>query len=143
MATYTTGEIAEKAGVNVHTVRYYEERDLLPRVPRSGSGYRQFGDRHVTHIRFIQRAQRLGFTLAEIGELLDLRAEGDAGEEVRGKAEAKIAEVDEKIRDLRRIRGKLTELVEACDHHGDAEDCLVLHALEDPERVDVEGEDAT
>jgi MerR family copper efflux transcriptional regulator len=130
MSTLSTGEIAEQAGVTIHTVRYYEERDLLPPVPRSAAGHRQFDDEHLAHIRFVGRAQELGFTLEEIRELLSLRADPEAGEEVREKTEAKIEEVEEKIRDLQRIKEKLTELAEACQEHGDAEDCLVLHALE-------------
>lgn len=140
MATLTTGEIADRTGVNVHTVRYYEDRDLLPPVPRSAGGQRRFDEEHVAHIRFVKRAQQLGFTLEEIRELLSLRASPDAGEEVREKTEAKIREVEAKIADLRRIRQKLVELAEACDTHGAPEDCLVLHALEgtgdetDPDR---------
>ena len=140
MGTLTTGEIADRTGVNVHTVRYYEERGLLPPVPRSAGGQRQFDEEHVAHIRFVKRAQRLGFTLEEIRELLSLRARPDAGAEVREQTEAKIREVEAKIEDLRRIRRKLLELAEACDTHGASEDCLVLHALEgtgdgdDPDR---------
>ncbi|MFB6286997.1 MAG: MerR family transcriptional regulator [Candidatus Bipolaricaulia bacterium] len=130
MPTLKTGEVAERAGVNIHTVRYYEERDLLPPVPRSAAGHRQFTGEHLAHIRFVKRAQELGFTLEEIRELLSLRADPEAGEEVREKTEEKIEEVRGKIRDLQRIEEKLTELAEACEEHGGAEDCLVLHALE-------------
>jgi DNA-binding transcriptional MerR regulator len=130
MPTLKTGEIAERAGVNIHTVRYYEERDLLPPVPRSAAGHRQFTAEHLAHIRFVKRAQELGFTLEEIRELLSLRADPEAGKEVREKTEAKIEEVENKIRDLKRIKEKLTELAAACQKHGGAEDCLVLHALE-------------
>lgn len=136
MSTYTTGEIAETTDVNVHTVRYYEEKDLLPPVPRTSAGHRQFDDEHVAHIRFVKRAQRLGFTLREIRELLSLRATPESGAEVRQKTEAKIAEVEEKIRDLRRIREKLIELAEACEAHGTTEECLVLHALEGSQTED-------
>lgn len=130
MSTLSTGEIAERADVNIHTVRYYEERDLLPPVPRSAAGHRQFSGEHLAHLRFVKRAQELGFTLEEIRELLSLRADPEAGEEVREKTEEKIEEVKSKIRDLQRIEEKLTELAEACQKHGSAEDCLVLHALE-------------
>jgi DNA-binding transcriptional MerR regulator len=130
MPTLSTGEIAERADVNVHTVRYYEERELLPPVPRSAAGHRRFDDEHLAHIRFVKRAQQLGFTLEEIRELLSLRADPEAGAEVREKTEEKIEEVEAKIRDLKRIKEKLTELEEACREHGDADDCLVLHALE-------------
>lgn len=134
MPTLKTGDVAERAGVNIHTVRYYEERDLLPPVPRSAAGYRQFTGEHLAHIRFVKRAQELGFTLEEIRELLSLRADPEAGDEVREKTEEKIEEVRGKIRDLQRIEEKLTELAEACQEHGSAEDCLVLHALEGQEK---------
>ena len=74
MDLMTTGEIAERADVNLHTVRYYEKRKLLPEPPRTAAGYRQYGPEHVAYIRFIKRAQSLGFTLEEIRELLALRA---------------------------------------------------------------------
>lgn len=132
MNDLSTGDIADRTGVNVHTVRYYEDRDLLPPVPRSAAGHRQFGEEHVAHIRFIQRAKKLGFTLSEIGELLSLRAGPDAGAEIREKTEEKIEEIEAKISDLRRIRGKLVELADACDAHSAPDECLVLHALEGP-----------
>lgn len=130
MPTRSTGEVAEQTGVNIHTVRYYEDRDLLPLVPRSAAGHRRFGGEHLAHIRFIKRAQQLGFTLEEIRDLLSLRADPEAGEEVREKTEAKIDEVEEKIEDLQRVRDKLVELADACDANGDADGCLVLHALD-------------
>ncbi len=128
----TTGEVAERAGVNIHTVRYYESRGLLPKPPRTASGYRKYGPEHVAHIRFIKRAQDLGFTLEEIHELLSLRAVPDGGADVRMKTAAKVQEIDSKIRDLQRIRGKLIELADTCAHHGSPGACLVLHALESP-----------
>lgn len=137
MKPLKTGEVAERVGVSLHTVRYYEERGLLPEPPRTPAGYRQYGPEHVAHLRFIKRAQELGFTLEEIRELLGLRAAPAAGAEVREKTGEKIAEIDAKVRDLQRIRHKLEELMHACDHHGSPSDCLVLHALDDPdERVD-------
>lgn len=129
--TLKTGELAEMAGVNIHTVRYYESRGLLPEPRRSASGYRQYGPEHATYIRFIKRAQDLGFTLDEIRELLSLRIVPGAGAAVRARTSGKIQEIDRKIEDLLRIRQKLVELAEACDHHGSPESCLVLHALED------------
>lgn len=130
MESLTTGEVAERAGVNLHTVRYYEKRGLLPEPPRSAAGYRQYTPEHVAHIRFIKRAQELGFTLEEIHALLSLRATPESGAEVRRKTAVKIAQIDSKIRDLRKIRQKLAELAAACDQHGAPDDCLVLHALD-------------
>lgn len=130
MPTLTTGEIAERTDVNIHTVRYYEEKDLLPPVPRSAAGHRQFGEEHVSHIRFIKRAKQLGFTLGEIRELLSLRATSEAGADIREKTQAKIEEVEAKIRDLRRIRNTLIKLDEACEANKQTRECLVLHALD-------------
>lgn len=130
MEPLTTGEIADRTGVSQHTVRYYEQRGLLPEPPRTGAGYRQYGPRHVAQIRFIKRAQKLGFTLQEIKDLLSLRAEPEAGADIRQKTREKISEIDQKIEDLTRIRQKLVELREACEEHGSPSDCLVLHALE-------------
>jgi len=130
MATLSTGEIAERAGINVHTVRYYEERDLLPPVPRSAAGHRRFDDEHLAHIRFVKRAQDLGFTLEEIRELLSLRADPDAEEDLRRTTRSKIQEIEAKIEDLRRIRDTLATLEAACTSRGEADECRVLHALE-------------
>ena len=132
MEKLRTSEVAEQADVNIHTVRYYEKRGLLPEPPRTASGYRTYGPEHVAHIRFIKRAQDLGFTLEEIHELLGLRVVPGAGSDVRAKTAEKVQEIDGKIRDLQRIRQKLLELSAACEHHGSPEACLVLHALEDP-----------
>ena len=134
METFTTGQVAEQADVNIHTVRYYEKRGLLPKPPRTSAGYRKYGPEHVAHIRFIRRAQELGFTLEEIDELLGLRAEPGAGAEVRAKTEEKVEEIDRKLLDLQRIRAKLLELAAACEHHGAPDDCRVLHALEHPDQ---------
>lgn len=131
MEALTTSRVAERADVNLHTVRYYEKRGLLPKPSRTSAGYRQYGPEHVAHLRFIKRAQDLGFTLEEIRELLDLRAEPGAGADVREKTAVKVQEIDAKIRDLERIRAKLLELAATCEHHGSPETCLVLHALED------------
>ena len=132
MEGLTTSKVAERAGVNLDTVRYYEKRGLLPKPSRTASGYRQYGPEHVAHIRFIKRAQDLGFTLEEIRELLELRVAPGAGADVRARTAEKVEEIDAKLHDLQRIRAKLLELAAACEHHGSAEACLVLHALEDP-----------
>lgn len=133
MESLTTSAVARRADVNVDTVRYYESRGLLPEPPRTSAGYRKYGPEHVAHIRFIKRAQDLGFTLEEIRELLSLRVTPGAGSEVRAKTLEKAEEIQGKIRDLERIRQKLLELSVACDQHGSAASCLVLHALEEPE----------
>lgn len=88
MKSLTIGRLAREAGVNLETVRYYERRGLLPRLPRSASGYRLFLAEAARRLRFIRRAQELGFLLAEIRELLSLRVSGTArSTDVRKRAE--------------------------------------------------------
>ena len=131
METYTTSQVAKLADVNLDTVLYYEKRGLLPKPNRTSSGYRQYEAEHVAHIRFIRRAQNLGFSLEEIRELLDMRAEPDAADEIRKITAQKVREIDAKIHDLQRIREKLVELSAACGHSKASNHCVVLDALED------------
>ena len=77
METFTIGQMAKQAGVNIETVRFYEREGLIPEPPRKASGYRQYSPDFVKRILFIKRAQTLGFSLKEIAELLDLRVEPD------------------------------------------------------------------
>lgn len=131
MQRLTTSETAERAGVNVQTVRYYERRGLIPEPPRTESGYRQYGPEHVARIRFIKRAQELGFTLKEARQLLELRNEPDADtSDVRRYATQKIDDVRDRIRDLQRIEAQLLDLVEACEGNHPTSECPILHALE-------------
>ncbi len=130
--TLRIGELARRSGVGVETVRFYERRGLLPDPPRSRSGYRCYPAATVSRIRFIRRAKELGFSLAEIDELLNLRAApGDACEHVRARAEAKIADIDERIASLRRMRSALDRLRAAClERRGTSGDCPILGALD-------------
>lgn len=131
METLTTSEVAAQAGVNIETVRYYERRGLLPEPPRRASGYRQYEPEHVARIRFIKRAKELGFTLAEIADLLSMRAAPHASTApVRQHTRAKIREIDQKIEDLQRIRATLVALMDACDETLTTRECPILHALE-------------
>lgn len=131
MRSLTIGQLAKEAGVNVQTVRYYERRGLLPEPPRSASGYREYPPRDVARIGFIRRAQGLGFTLGEIEELLSLRVDpGATSDDVRGRVENKIADVEEKLGELERIRRALVQMAGACETHGGIEDCRFLEALD-------------
>src|SRR6266700_497417 len=105
------GELAGRGGVNLQTIRYYEREGLLPEPPRLESGYRMFPENTVRRVRFIKRAQELGFTLAEIRELLSLRVERNRSRaEVRALAELKISEIEEKIRTLKAMKRALADL---------------------------------
>ncbi|MGH7477772.1 MAG: MerR family transcriptional regulator [Longimicrobiales bacterium] len=124
-------EVARGARVGVQTIRYYERRGLLEEPPRTPSGYRQYPPDAVRRIRFIQRAQELGFALREIQELLDLRV--DARTEctaVRDKTAAKIDEIKAKIADLQRMKRALRDLHDGCAGGGPARTCRILEALE-------------
>jgi Hg(II)-responsive transcriptional regulator len=130
METLTTSALADQAGVNLQTIRYYERRGLLPAPPRTNGGYRQFGPDAVARIRFIRRAQELGFSLDEVEDLLALRADAAADRaEVRRATEAKIADIEAKIRDLERMRSILRHLADACHGHGTTSECPILDAL--------------
>jgi len=129
------GEAAERGGVNLQTIRYYEREGLLPKPPRLASGYRMFPDTAVRRLRFIKRAQELGFSLAEIRELLSLRENAGAGaQDMRERAKAKIADIEEKIRALRAMKDALNRLAERCPGCGPLSDCTILDAL-DPKGV--------
>ena len=131
ITTFKIGEVASRAGVNKETVRYYEKRNLISEPDRRRSGYRIFTKRHIEQIKFIKRAQELGFTLSEIKELLELRLDGKTScEQVRKKAESKREEVREKIKDLEGIKNVLADLIESCKADGTTEECVILNALE-------------
>ena len=125
------GQLAERAGVHVETVRYYERRGLLPAPERTDSGYRQYEPEAVARLRFIKRAKVLGFTLHEIEELLELRVEHEgACEAVDHRTREKIGLVRQKIRELRAIERTLVRLTAACEARRRTDDCPILHALQ-------------
>jgi MerR family transcriptional regulator, copper efflux regulator len=128
------GQVAEKGRVNLQTIRYYEREGLLPAPPRLASGYRLFTEDTVRRVRFIKRAQELGFTLAEIRDLLNLRVdESRSSSEVRSIAQAKIADIDEKIRSLLAMKQALTHLTDRCSGHAPASECPILESIDSDE----------
>lgn len=127
----TIGKLAAAAGVGRETIRYYERKGLLEEPPRSEAGYRHYPLDAVDRLRFIRRAQELGFTLAEITELLGLRIdEVSACGAVEARARAKLSTVADKIDDLRRIGDALEGLVEKCEARQPTSDCPILEELE-------------
>ena len=126
-----TGDLARRAGVNPQTLRYYERRGLLLKPKRTEAGYRLYDEEAVRRIRFIKKAQDLGFTLAEISDLLSLEVEEQtACEDVREKAQAKLEEIDNKILDLTCIRKTLTLLIDSCAAREPTDSCPILNSLE-------------
>jgi MerR family transcriptional regulator, mercuric resistance operon regulatory protein len=127
-------DVARATAVNIQTLRYYERRGLLPDPSRRPSGYREYKPETVQRVRFIKRAQELGFTLVEIGELLVLRE--DAGRRPDGRARAaatavaKIEQIDDKLRQLTAMRAALAQLVTACECDRAAMECPIIEALE-------------
>lgn len=123
------GEVAEAAGVNKETLRYYERRGLLNRPHRSPGGHRLYDEQSVVTLRVIKAAQRLGFTLAEVAELIEMGSRRGRDGGLQARAADKLAEVDAKIADLNLIRTNLIAAVEAgCDdlHQCAGNDCCPI-----------------
>ncbi len=134
MKALTIGKVAKQAGIGVETIRFYERTGLLNEPPRNNSGYRQYPPEAVVKLRFIKKAKQLGFSLQEIGELFNLRRQQDATcGDVRIRAEEKITNIEEKIRDLTRMKDALTNLTCQCSGKGPVSKCPILTALE-PEK---------
>ncbi|HLK16664.1 MAG TPA: heavy metal-responsive transcriptional regulator [Fimbriimonadaceae bacterium] len=132
MKHLTIGQVAQRAGIGIETVRFYEREGLLNRPARSpSSGYRLYEEEVIARLLFIMRAKELGFTLSEIKELLSLRVDpGTCCEDVKARAEVKIAAIEEKIRTLRRMRKALLRLTRECGETGGGPDCPILEALD-------------
>jgi len=125
------GEVARKSAVGVETIRFYEQKGLItqPRRPNSG-GYRDYPADAVRRVGFIRRAQQLGFSLAEVAELLDLEADSGAQcRDVRERAAIKRREVQCKIDELRKISKALDVLIAGCPGRGPARNCSILDAI--------------
>lgn len=124
------GTAAEQAGVNVQTLRYYERRGLLPRPPRRVSGYRDFPHDAVRIVRFIKRAQHLGFTLDEVEELITLRSDKRRDRaRVRAVAETRVRQIERKLAGLESMRKALHHLVRCC-RDGSTLECPIIEALD-------------
>lgn len=114
MMRFTIGKLARASGVGVETVRFYERKGLIKRPPAQ-EGYRTYAEEDARRIRFIKRAQELGFTLREIKGLLELNANPRATcADVKRHTDAKMNEIEKKIRDLRKMKRMLTRLSDAC-----------------------------
>ncbi len=124
------GEVAKAAGVGIDAVRFYEREGLLPEPARRPSGYREYSADAVMDLRFIKRAKELGFSLKEISELLSIEREPDAtAADVKTLAEEKLADLEEKIRALQRMKRALRKVAESCPGRGPTSDCSILRSL--------------
>lgn len=131
------GKLAEAAAVGVETIRYYERSGLLPKPERQDSGYREYTRDHLLRLRFIKKAKGLGFTLAEIKDLLSLGLEPRVScAIVRERTVHKMQDIETKIRTLESMQGALAELVRACDGSGTVSKCPILQMLENEDEQD-------
>lgn len=130
MNQLTIGEFAASAGVNVETIRFYQRKGLLVEPERPYGSIRRYGEAEVGRVRFVKSAQRLGFSLDEIAELLRLE-DGARCQEARGLAEHKLVDVREKLSDLHRIELALSALVENCRKTSGTITCPLISSLHD------------
>jgi len=125
-----SSQVAARAGVNVQTLRYYERRGLLAEPERSESGYRSYEVGAVRTVRFVKRAQALGFTLEEIDSLLQLAGGGpESCDAAKALATEKLAQLERKIADLVAMRGSLRQLVATCERARDHRECPLLDVI--------------
>lgn len=129
------GGLAKKAGVGVETIRFYERQGLIKKPAKRSSAPRKYNPQDVRQIRFIKRAQELGFTLKEVRDLLDLKVSAIATcAEVKKRAEAKLSEIDSKITDLKRMKRSLKDLSSHCSGgKAPTSDCPILDGFESRE----------
>jgi Hg(II)-responsive transcriptional regulator len=136
MKTMTIGQLAKQAGINNETVRYYEQRGLIPKPVKNASGYRQYSARDLARLKFIRRSQALGFTLREIGDLLSLQRSAETTcKQVRHIADAKIADIEQRIGELGRMKDALARLADTCTSSTVGNECPILDALDDTDET--------
>ena len=126
---FTIGTLADAAGVNVETIRFYQRKRLLTEPRRPPGGIRRYGDIDLTRVRFIKAAQRLGFTLDEVTELLKLE-DGTHCDEAKHLAEHKLRDVQARLADLRRLERILKQLVASCDSACGSVTCPLMASLQ-------------
>ncbi|KMP11140.1 hypothetical protein UZ36_05440 [Candidatus Nitromaritima sp. SCGC AAA799-C22] len=136
MEKLTRGRVAKLCEINIEAVRYYEQRRLIGPPDRNASGYRVYAEEDVHKIRFIKNAQKLGFTLEEIGELLKLRVRKNGKcEPVMVRAQKKLDEVEIKIRDLQSMQAALKDLIACCKEAAPTGDCPILSCFESGKEI--------
>ena len=123
--------LSQEVGINLETVRFYERQGLLSKPPRTASGYRLFPADTARRLKFIKRAQELGFSLGEVRELLALRmSPRTTSTDIRKRTEAKIADIEGKIRSLDSMRKSLVKLARSCGGCAPLSECPILESLD-------------
>jgi len=129
MNTYRIGDITKLLGLSADTLRYYEKIRLLPKVSRTQSGIRQYDDKDISRLKFIQRAQKMNFSLAEIGDLLKMREDPQhARDDVRELTHRKLEEIEIHLKDLDTMRKELSLLINLC--RGTEAGCPIIEELD-------------
>ena len=130
MTTYRISEVTKQLGLSADTLRYYEKIKLLPKVSRIASGIREYDDKDISRLKFIQRAQKMNFSLAEISDLLKMRENPQkVRTEVRHLTANKLIEVDEHLKTLTTLRNELQLLVNLCQ--GSENGCPIIDGLDE------------
>lgn len=130
MSLYRIGDVTKKTGLTADTLRYYEKIKLFPRVSRNASGIREYDDKDISRLKFIQRAQKMNFSLSEISDLLKMRENPQkVRDEVRQLTADKLLEVDEHLQSLTTLRSELQLLLNLCQ--GSEEGCPIIEGLDE------------
>ncbi|MEE9598606.1 MAG: heavy metal-responsive transcriptional regulator [Acidiferrobacterales bacterium] len=129
MAAYRIGELSRRLGLSVDTLRYYEKIGLLPSVERNPSGLRLYNDKDISRLQFIQRAQKMKFSLVEISQLLGMcEAPQKAHTKARELTQQKLAEIETYLADLKTLRDELQLLLNLCDSSADG--CPIIEEID-------------
>ena len=133
MNTQTIGQVATASGTPIETIRFYEREGLLPAAPRTAAGYRLYDNAATKRLRFISRAKALGFTLAEIRDILNLQDNPTSNRtgraEVKALTEKKLADIEQRITDLQRMQKVLKNLAGECSGRGGVTHCPIIETL--------------
>jgi Hg(II)-responsive transcriptional regulator len=127
MKSMKIGEVARLSGTGIETIRFYEREGLLLEPERRPSGYRQYDETTVERLDYIRQAKELGFTLAEIRELLELSFAHSNCDHIRQRADAKIVDIESKIRSLQQMKRSLRKIVQRCRAKDLTHDCPLVH----------------
>lgn len=128
MCAYQIGELSKRIGMSADTLRYYEKIRLLPPIARNTSGLRIYDDKDISRLNFIQRAQRMNFTLSEIGQLLEMRENPqNVRAEVRTLMQKKLQEVEDQVAELQTLRNEMQLLVNLC--RGSEDGCPIIEDI--------------
>ena len=127
------GEVAQQLDVSAHTLRYYEKIGLLVPVAKTTGGRREYSSKDIARVQFIKRAQRMHFSLEDIGKLIELdKAMAVEKPQAQRMVQKKLAEIEESLKDLNQLKVDLSLMLEACLHSNDEEDCPIIESIKVP-----------